>query len=45
MNAAFALTYAMTEQYDSFSQFITDSTKELSVEQKENLREMGIPVK
>ena len=44
-NAAFALIFAMTEQYDSFIKFVTDTNNELTVAQKENLKKMGIPVK
>jgi hypothetical protein len=41
-NAAFALIFAITEQYETFVQFIHSSQEELSDEQKESLRKMGI---
>ena len=41
-NAAFALIFAISEQYESFVQFVDSSREELSDEQKENLRKMGI---
>ncbi len=41
-NAAFALIFAMSEQYDSFVNFVNASREELSDEQRENLRKLGI---
>ena len=44
-NAAFALIFAISEQYETFIQFIHSNQEELSDEQKENLQKMGIAVK
>lgn len=41
-NAAIALIFAISEQYESFIQFVHSSQEKLSDDQKENLRKMGI---
>jgi hypothetical protein len=40
--AAFALVFAITEQYDSFVRYVNSSKQELSDEQKDHLRKLGI---
>ena len=42
-NATFALIFAISEQYESFSHFVRSSHEDLTDEQKDNLRRMGIP--
>jgi len=41
-NAAFALIFAISEQYETFVKFIDYNQEELSDEQKESLRKMGV---
>jgi hypothetical protein len=41
-HAAFALHYALVEGYDEFAAFVRDSAKQLSVEQKAHLAELGL---
>jgi hypothetical protein len=43
-SATFALIFAISEEYESFIRFVESSSKELSNEQKENLRKLGVPV-
>jgi len=43
-NAAFALTFSISEQYESFTKFIETSKEDLSDEQKESLRNLGLAV-
>jgi hypothetical protein len=42
-NASFALIFAATEQWENFTQFVQSNSEELSSEQKEHLRQLGIP--
>lgn len=42
--AAAALLFVFWEHYESFIQFVNNMHNELSEEQKENLRKMGIPI-
>jgi hypothetical protein len=41
-NASFALIFAISEHYESFVHFIEASPTELTDEQKEHLRKLGI---
>jgi hypothetical protein len=43
-NATFALIFAISEDYESFIHFVDSSRKELSNEEKDNLRKLGIPI-
>ena len=40
--ATFALFFAMTEHPDAFRMFVDDSGKELTLEQKAHLKELGL---
>jgi len=43
-NAAFALIFALTEHYESFISYVENCNAELTEEQKDNLRKMGISI-
>ncbi len=43
-NAAFALLFAISEHFESFVSYVEHSHSELTEEQKENLRKMGISI-